>query len=340
MLSAPPASAKSASPSASACTQETIACAPEPQSRLTFIAGARVRHAGLDRGDAAEVHVARLGVDDVAEDHVADLAALDAGARQRLARGGGGERDRRDRGEAAAEGADRGARAVENHDVARSCRSPPPQSPRREPLGCAGCKRRAAARIGKKPPRRRLRRIAALSTGADSAYTALACDSGRRRRAGSDRRSTIAISRASGRGFLARQGVTCTLAGTAAEAYAALRGGGFEALVLDMELPKGEAIAVADFATYRNPDLPIIAVTARGFFSDGAIFELVPNARGAAARAAPARGHGGADRALRRRAAAAQREAALGRLTSGRRRARPCGCRQSIAGPTGTIRSG
>ena len=26
--------------------------------------------------------------------------------------------------------------------------------------------------------------------------------------------------------------------------------------------------------------MPIIAVTARGFFSDGAIFELVPNARG------------------------------------------------------------
>jgi len=80
--------------------------------------------------------------------------------------------------------------------------------------------------------------------------------------------------------FLARQGATCTLAGTAAEAYAALRSGEFEALLLDMELPRGEAIAVADFATYRNPDLPIIAVTARGFFSDGAIFQLVPNARG------------------------------------------------------------
>ena len=39
MLSAPPASAKSASPSSSACTAETIACTPEPQSRLTFIAG-------------------------------------------------------------------------------------------------------------------------------------------------------------------------------------------------------------------------------------------------------------------------------------------------------------
>ena len=97
MLSAPPASAKSASPSASACTAETIACAPEPQSRLTFIAGTRLRHARLHRRDPAQVHVARLGVDDVAEDHVADLPALDPGARQRLARGGGGEADRRDR---------------------------------------------------------------------------------------------------------------------------------------------------------------------------------------------------------------------------------------------------
>ena len=42
----------------------------------------------------------------------------------------------------------------------------------------------------------------------------------------------------------------------------------------------GEALAVADFATYRNPEMPIIPVTASGFFSDSAIFELIPNARG------------------------------------------------------------
>jgi DNA-binding NtrC family response regulator len=81
-------------------------------------------------------------------------------------------------------------------------------------------------------------------------------------------------------GFLARQGMTCVLAEAGAEAYAALRARDFDALVLDMELPEGEALRVADFATYRNPDIPIIAVTARGFFSDGAIFELIPNARG------------------------------------------------------------
>lgn len=80
-------------------------------------------------------------------------------------------------------------------------------------------------------------------------------------------------------GFLERQGVKCSLAGNQAEAYVALRTGFFHALLLDMELPDGEALAVADFATYREPDLPIIAVTARGFFSDSAIFELVPNVR-------------------------------------------------------------
>jgi len=81
-------------------------------------------------------------------------------------------------------------------------------------------------------------------------------------------------------GFLTRQGLTCTLAGSSTEAYAALRRQPFDALVLDMELEGAEAIAVADFASYRNPEMPIIAVTADGFFSDSAIFELVPNARG------------------------------------------------------------
>ena len=81
-------------------------------------------------------------------------------------------------------------------------------------------------------------------------------------------------------GFLARQGAACTLASSEAEACDALRQQPFDALVLDMELRLGTALAVADFAMYRNPEMPIIAVTARDFFSDAAILELVPNARG------------------------------------------------------------
>ncbi len=39
MFSTPPARANSASPIASDCMADTIACTPDPQSRLTFIAG-------------------------------------------------------------------------------------------------------------------------------------------------------------------------------------------------------------------------------------------------------------------------------------------------------------
>ncbi len=81
-------------------------------------------------------------------------------------------------------------------------------------------------------------------------------------------------------GFLTRQGVAATIATDSTEACAALRAQSFGALVLDTALPGGEAFEVADFATYRDPEIPIIAVTAQGFFSDGAIFELIPNARG------------------------------------------------------------
>lgn len=81
-------------------------------------------------------------------------------------------------------------------------------------------------------------------------------------------------------GFLTRQNLAVTIAATGAEAYRHLRARAFDALVLDMELAEGEAVAVADFASYRNPDIPIIAVTARTFFSDGLIFQIIPNARG------------------------------------------------------------
>lgn len=80
--------------------------------------------------------------------------------------------------------------------------------------------------------------------------------------------------------FLERQGMVCDVARTGEEAYAALRERSFAALVLDVELADGEALQVADFASYRDPDIPIIAVTPRNFFSDGTIFELIPNARG------------------------------------------------------------
>ncbi len=80
--------------------------------------------------------------------------------------------------------------------------------------------------------------------------------------------------------FLRREGAICTIVSNAEAAYDALRLRPYAAVVLDMELPRGEALEIADFASYRIPEVPIIAVSARGFFSDSMIFDLVPNARG------------------------------------------------------------
>ncbi len=79
--------------------------------------------------------------------------------------------------------------------------------------------------------------------------------------------------------FLRREGIDVTQAFTQSEAIDILRFSDFDALVLDVVLSDGGAIAISDYATYRNPEIPIIAVTSGSFFSDGSIFELIPNAR-------------------------------------------------------------
>jgi CheY-like chemotaxis protein len=78
--------------------------------------------------------------------------------------------------------------------------------------------------------------------------------------------------------FLGREGVICRIAAGAPQAIDLLRREPFDAIVLDVEM-RDAAIAVSDFAAYRHPGIPVIAVTARSFFSDGAVFELIPNAR-------------------------------------------------------------
>lgn len=79
--------------------------------------------------------------------------------------------------------------------------------------------------------------------------------------------------------YLEREGCTVAVAHTQDAATEALRLARYEALVLDLELPGASTIAITDLATYRNPDIAIIVVTASRFFSDGSIFELIPNAR-------------------------------------------------------------
>lgn len=81
-------------------------------------------------------------------------------------------------------------------------------------------------------------------------------------------------------GFLERRGLTVELATSQKDAIANMRFNDFDALVLELVLPDGGAIAISDYATYRFPDIPIITVTSGSFFSDGSIFQLMPNARG------------------------------------------------------------
>jgi len=76
---------------------------------------------------------------------------------------------------------------------------------------------------------------------------------------------------------LEREGITTTVVASQSEALARLRVEAFDALVLEMVLPDGGAIVIADFAAYRMPDVPVITVNSTSFFSDGSIFQIIPN---------------------------------------------------------------
>ena len=51
-----------------------------------------------------------------------------------------------------------------------------------------------------------------------------------------------------------------------------------DVIVLDLMLEYGSAIAVADYASYRWPETRVVFVTNSTFFSDGSIFNHIPNA--------------------------------------------------------------
>ncbi len=80
--------------------------------------------------------------------------------------------------------------------------------------------------------------------------------------------------------YLEKQGGEAELADTESAALSALRFWEFDVLVLDLMLPNASVLAIADFASYRHPDIAVIIVMANSFFSDGSIFDLIPNARG------------------------------------------------------------
>lgn len=79
--------------------------------------------------------------------------------------------------------------------------------------------------------------------------------------------------------YLQQQGAEVTIADSSDQALHLLRIERFDVLILDLILPDAGAITISDFVSYRHPNLPIIAVTSGAFFSDGSVFDLIPNAR-------------------------------------------------------------
>lgn len=79
---------------------------------------------------------------------------------------------------------------------------------------------------------------------------------------------------------LEREGCATSIATDHTSAVEALRFTHFDVLVMDLMLPNASVLAISDYAAYRNPDVAIIVVTASSFFSDGSIFDIMPNARG------------------------------------------------------------
>ncbi len=80
------------------------------------------------------------------------------------------------------------------------------------------------------------------------------------------------------RRHLERRGCEVQLANTQSEAIRALQQTTVDIIILNLILPDGSAFAVADFSSYRQPNAKVIFVTDSSFFSDGSIFQHIPNA--------------------------------------------------------------
>ncbi|MEO1308788.1 MAG: response regulator [Pseudomonadota bacterium] len=77
---------------------------------------------------------------------------------------------------------------------------------------------------------------------------------------------------------LQRMGLKVEMALGESEAVEALENDDINVIVMDVVLDQGSAFAVADYASYRQPNTKIIFVTSTTFFSDGSIFSHASNA--------------------------------------------------------------
>ncbi len=78
---------------------------------------------------------------------------------------------------------------------------------------------------------------------------------------------------------LERHGMQVSTVQTQAAASEYLAVHDTDIIILDLVLEEGSALAVADYANYRQPDARVIFVTNTTFFSDGSIFSHSANAR-------------------------------------------------------------
>ncbi|WP_420861473.1 response regulator [Algirhabdus cladophorae] len=79
---------------------------------------------------------------------------------------------------------------------------------------------------------------------------------------------------------LRRLSLDVTLAKTQELAIDHLQKSAWDLVILNLVLKGGSAFAVADYVAYRQPDTKVLFVTNTSFFSDGSIFQHIPNACG------------------------------------------------------------
>lgn len=77
---------------------------------------------------------------------------------------------------------------------------------------------------------------------------------------------------------LQRSDMVVSLVHTQKDAIEYLTENTADIIILDLVLEDGSSLAVADFASFRQPDARVIFVTNTSFFSDGSIFAHARNA--------------------------------------------------------------
>ncbi len=81
------------------------------------------------------------------------------------------------------------------------------------------------------------------------------------------------------RSHLERQGMVVSDASDQEAAITHLSHNDTDIIILDLVINEGSALAIADYANYRQPNARVIFVTNTSFFSDGSIFAHSANAR-------------------------------------------------------------